>query len=62
MESPVSLSLQHSAWKERELVKWASAIEHMWKEKHSSRNAPGFTEPANEEYPPIEDIQLSNMP
>ncbi len=27
---PVSLSLQHTAWQEAELVKWASAIEDLW--------------------------------
>lgn len=39
---PVSLSLQHSAWREAELVKWASAIEDLWNRKSGWRPTPGF--------------------
>lgn len=39
---PVSLSLQHSAWKEAELVKWASAIEDLWNKQNGWRATPSF--------------------
>ncbi|KAI0160186.1 amidase [Xylariaceae sp. FL1272] len=39
---PVSLSLQQTAWKEAELVKWASAIEDLWNKEHGWRPTPTF--------------------
>ncbi|KAI1258702.1 amidase [Xylariaceae sp. FL1019] len=39
---PVSLSLQQTAWKEAELVKWASAIEDLWNEENGWRATPTF--------------------
>ncbi|KAK5951944.1 hypothetical protein OHC33_006830 [Knufia fluminis] len=39
---PVSLSIQHSAWKEDQLVKWASAIGDLWNAKHGWRATPTF--------------------
>ena len=39
---PVSLSIQHSAWKEDQLIKWASAIEDMWNAKNGWRSTPAF--------------------
>ena len=39
---PVGLSLHHTAWKEAELVKWASAIEHLWNEKNGWRSTPTY--------------------
>ena len=39
---PVGLSLHHTAWKEAELVKWASAIEHLWNEKNGWRATPTY--------------------
>jgi amidase len=39
---PVSLSLQHTAWKEAELVKWASAIEDLWNRENGWRATPTF--------------------
>lgn len=37
---PVSISIQHSAWREAELVKWSSAIEDMWNQKRGWRDTP----------------------
>jgi amidase len=42
---PVSLSLQQSAWKEAELVKWASAIEDLWAKETGKRVVPRFRNP-----------------
>lgn len=39
---PVSLSLQHTAFKEAELVKWASAVEHLWNRENGWRATPSF--------------------
>lgn len=39
---PVSLSIQHSAWKEEELIKWASAIEDLWNMKNGWRTTPSY--------------------
>ncbi|KAK3330769.1 amidase [Apodospora peruviana] len=39
---PVSLSLQHTAWKEAELVQWASAIEDLWNRENGWRALPSF--------------------
>lgn len=39
---PVSLSLQHSAWKEAELVRWASAIEDLWNSENGRRPMPQY--------------------
>lgn len=39
---PISLSLQHSAWREAQLVKWASAIEDLWNSKNSWRATPTY--------------------
>ena len=39
---PVSLSIQHTAWKEAELVKWASAIEDLWKTSNGPRATPTY--------------------
>lgn len=37
---PVSLSIQNSAWKEDELIKWASAIEDLWNITNGWRATP----------------------
>lgn len=39
---PISLSIQHSAWKEDQLIKWASAIEDAWNAKNGWRAIPTF--------------------
>ncbi|KAH9908520.1 amidase [Xylariomycetidae sp. FL2044] len=39
---PVSLSVQHTAWKEAELVRWASAIEDLWRKANEPRAIPTF--------------------
>ena len=39
---PVSLSLQHTAWHEADLVKWASAIEDLWNPEYGWRARPSF--------------------
>lgn len=39
---PVGLSLHQTAWKEAELVKWASAIEDLWNEKNGWRATPKY--------------------
>ncbi|KAK1757326.1 putative amidase family protein [Echria macrotheca] len=39
---PVSLSFQHSALKEPELVKWASAVEDLWNKENGWRPLPAF--------------------
>ncbi|RYP86129.1 hypothetical protein DL769_000807 [Monosporascus sp. CRB-8-3] len=39
---PVSLSVQHTAWKEAELVKWASAIEDLWNRENGWRATPTY--------------------
>jgi amidase len=39
---PVGLSLHQTAWKEAELVKWASAIEHVWNERNGWRATPTY--------------------
>ncbi|KAK5097463.1 hypothetical protein LTS08_006875 [Lithohypha guttulata] len=39
---PVSLSFQQSAWKESELVKWASAVEDLLEVKNGRRATPKF--------------------
>ncbi len=39
---PLSLSLQHSARKETHLIKWASAIESIWRERVGHRNTPTY--------------------
>ena len=41
---PVSLTVQHSAWEEARLVKWASAIEDLVREKQGSRATPTYKE------------------
>ena len=52
---PVSLSLQQSAWKEEELVKWASAVEDLWRLEHGARDIPTFKN-LHAKNIPIEDI------
>jgi amidase len=52
---PVSISLQHTAWKEAELIKWASAIEDLWREVHGPRVMPTFKNLGAKNMP-IEDI------
>lgn len=39
---PVSLSVQHKAWKEATLIKWASAIEDVVKELSGHRACPEY--------------------
>lgn len=39
---PVSLSVQHTAWREADLVKWASAIEDLWNGENGWRATPTF--------------------
>ncbi|KAK5095047.1 hypothetical protein LTR70_007177 [Exophiala xenobiotica] len=39
---PISLSIQHSVWKEDQLIKWASAIEDAWNAKNGWRAIPTF--------------------
>ena len=43
---PVSISLQHTAWREPELVRWASALEDLWNNRRGRaggwRPTPGF--------------------
>lgn len=39
---PVSLSLQHTASQEGELIKWATAIEHLWNMENGWRATPTF--------------------
>lgn len=39
---PVSLSFQSTAWTECSLIRWASAIEDLWKAKAGGRPTPGF--------------------
>ena len=39
---PVSLTLQHSAWEEATLVRWASAIEDLVMEKQGTRKTPTY--------------------
>lgn len=39
---PVSLSLQHKAWNEGKLIKWASAIEDLWSQENGRRATPMF--------------------
>ncbi len=39
---PVSLSLQHSAWKEGALIKWTSAIEDLVKDQLGGRPRPEY--------------------
>lgn len=39
---PVSLSFQHTAFREAELIKWASALEHLWNEENGWRATPSF--------------------
>jgi amidase len=41
---PVSLTIQHTAWEEAKLVKWASAIEGLVKERQGSRVTPSYKE------------------
>jgi len=41
-DMPVSLSLQHTAWSEAKLVKWASAIEDLWNRETGWRATPKF--------------------
>jgi amidase len=41
---PVSLTVQHSAWEEAKLVKWASAIEDLVREKQGPRVTPAYKE------------------
>ena len=53
---PISLSLQHSAWNEAELIKWASAIEHLWNGKNGWRATPTFRNPLAKNIP-IEKIK-----
>lgn len=40
---PVSLSIQHKAWREADLVKWASAIEDLIQHEIGGRSIPTFT-------------------
>ena len=39
---PISLSLQHTAWREADLVKWASAIEDLWYQSRGWRDTPKY--------------------
>lgn len=39
---PFSLSIQHSAWKEDVLIKWASAIERLVRTLHGERPTPQY--------------------
>ena len=39
---PVSLTVQHSAWEEARLVKWASAIEDLVRERQGPRRTPEY--------------------
>ncbi|TPX16345.1 uncharacterized protein E0L32_003994 [Thyridium curvatum] len=39
---PVSLSVQHSAWREPDIIKWASAIEDLWNREKGWRTTPTF--------------------
>ena len=39
---PVSLTVQHSAWEEARLVKWASAIEDLVRHKKGPRHTPSY--------------------
>lgn len=39
---PISLSVQHSAWREDQLVKWASGIEDLWNSKNGWRATPRY--------------------
>ncbi|KAI1336750.1 amidase [Xylariaceae sp. FL0016] len=39
---PISISIQHTAWKEAELVKWASAIDSLWAQESGPRAKPTF--------------------
>ena len=39
---PVSLSFQHTAWKEREMIRWASAVEDLWNRETGWRPLPTF--------------------
>lgn len=39
---PVSLTVQHSAWEEARLVKWASAIEDLVRHKQGPRRTPAY--------------------
>lgn len=41
-QMPVSLSIQHTAWSEGALIRWASAIEDLWARENGPRPAPTF--------------------
>lgn len=41
-QMPVSLSIQHTAWSERRLIRWASAIEDLWARKNGPRPRPTY--------------------
>lgn len=41
-QMPVSLSIQHTAWREGTLIRWASAIEDLWARENGSRPTPTF--------------------
>lgn len=41
-QMPVSLSIQHTAWSEGRLIRWASAIEDLWAQENGSRPRPTF--------------------
>ncbi|KAL8746893.1 MAG: hypothetical protein Q9190_001158 [Brigantiaea leucoxantha] len=48
---PVSLSLQHSAWKEEQLIKWASAIEDLIHERFGWRPCPEYKDHMSKNIP-----------
>ncbi len=54
---PVSLSLQHTAWREVELVKWASAIEDLRNRENGWRALPMFRN-LHSKNTPVEKIGL----
>ena len=39
---PIGLSLQHSAWREPDLIKWAGAIEDLLRHEFGWRTTPGY--------------------
>lgn len=41
-QMPVSLSIQHTAWSEGRLIRWASAIEDLWARENGPRPTPTF--------------------
>jgi hypothetical protein len=51
---PIALSLQHSQWKEGELIKWASAIEDLLHSIFGWRATPGYCNPLSKRLPVFE--------